>query len=68
MGKKKKITQHDYRIGYWASGSKGVGRFQPLTTFGLRLLKHVKAPEDLPNDAGFVVEVAEKRKDEIKRG
>ena len=70
MGKTvKTLVQHDSQIGYWSSGSAGLGRFQPLTTFGLKLLKHVLAPDGLPHDAGFVVEVCHKKGDgSISRG
>ena len=70
MGKNRKIlTQYDHQIGYWVSGKKGIGKFEPLTTFGLRLLKHVQAP----NEAGFVVEVShrkrnDKRETEVCKG
>ena len=65
----KHITQHDHQIGYWLSGSAGIGRFEPLITFGLKLLKHVLAPDVLPHDAGFVVKVSHKNGDgSISRG
>ncbi len=41
----KKIKQHDHHIGYWVSGREGVGRFEPLTTFGLRLLSRQGSQE-----------------------
>ena len=66
---KKTLVQHNHQIGYWLSGSAGVGSFEPLTTFGLKLLKHVLAPDGLPHDAGFVVEVSHSRgSGEISRG
>jgi len=70
MGKgKKTLTEHNHQIGYWSSGSRGVGKFEPLTTFGLRLRKHVLAPEGLPHDAGFEVEVTHKKGNgDISRG
>ena len=70
MGKPKKhIMEHDHQIGEWLSGSARIGRFEPLTTFGLKLLKHVLAPNVLPHDAGFVVEVSHKKRDgSISRG
>ena len=65
MGKPKKhITQQDHQIGYWLSGSAEIGKFEPLTAFGLKLLKHVLAPDVLPHDAGFVVEVSHRKGDE----
>ncbi len=68
MGKRKKdITEHDHQIGYWVSGKKGVGKFEALTTFGLRLLKHVQAPRELPNDGGFLVEVSHRRRKNERR-
>ena len=42
---------------------RGIGRFEPLTTFGWKLLKHVLAPDVLPHYAGFVVEVSHKKGD-----
>ena len=33
----------------------------PLTNFGLRLLKHVRAPAELPHYSGFLVEVSQKQ-------
>ena len=74
MGKRKKsITQHDRQIGFWVSGKKGFGKFEPLTTFDLRLLKHVQAPKELPNYVGFVVEVSHRKRNErgeseVRRG
>ena len=70
MGKvKKTLVQHNHQIGYWSSGNPGIGSFESLTTFGLQLLKHVLAPEGLPHDAGFVVEVLHAKGDgDISRG
>ena len=58
MGKHKTLytTWPSNRV--WVSGKKGIGKFEPLTTFGLRLLKHIQAPKELPNEAGSVVEVS----------
>ena len=58
--KKKRIRQHDHEIGYWTGGKRGVGRFEALTNFGLKLLKHVVAPPELPNETCFVVRVTQK--------
>ena len=60
---KKHITQHDHQIGYWLPGSAGIGRFEQLTTFGLKLLKHVLASDILLHDAEFVVEVSHRKGD-----
>ena len=57
--------QHNHQVGYWSSGSVGIGRFEPLTTFGLKLLKHVLAPDLLPHDAGFVLEVSHVKGDGV---
>jgi hypothetical protein len=37
-------------------------QFVPLTNFGLKLLRHVQAPESLRDESGFVVEVTQKLK------
>lgn len=58
--KKKRIRQHDHEIGYWTGGKRGVGRFEALTNFGLKLLKHVVAPSQLPSETCFVVWVTQK--------
>ena len=60
--KKERIRQHDHEIGYWTGGKRGVGRFEALTNFGLKLLKHVHvvAPPELPNETCFVVRVTQK--------
>ena len=60
---KKHIMQHDHQIGYWLPGSAGIGRFELLTTFGWKLLKRVLAPDILPQDAEFVVEVSHRKGD-----
>ena len=66
MGKlKRSLVQHNHQVGYWSSGSVGIGRFEPLTMFGLKLLKHVLAPDLLPHDAGFVVEVSHVKGDGV---
>ena len=57
--KKKKIKQHRHEIGYWTGGKSGVGRFEGLTNFGLKLLKHVVAPQELPMETCFVVAVTQ---------
>ena len=65
MGKNRKfLTRYNHQIGYWVSGKKGIGKFERLTTFGLRLLKHVQAPKELPNEARFVVEVSHRKRND----
>lgn len=57
--KKKHIRQHDHEIGYWTGGKRDVGRFEALTNFGVKLLKHVVAPQELPSETCFVVRVTQ---------
>ena len=61
--KKREYCVYNHQIGFWPSGKKNVGRFESLTTFGMRLLKHVKAPPDLEQqvNSGFIVEVTQQR-------
>lgn len=58
--KKKHIRQHDHEIGYWTGGKRDVGRFEALANFGVKLLKHVVAPQELPSETCFVVRVTQK--------
>ncbi len=45
---RRKLVQHNHRIGYWR-GKRGESRhFEALTNFGLQLLKFVAAPHPLP--------------------
>lgn len=52
----KELCTYKHRIGYW-KGSGEAKQFQPLTNFALKFKKFVKAPEQLPNYAGFMVKV-----------
>ena len=55
------MVQYRNKIGFWTG--KGERReFVPLTNFGIRLLKFVKAPAELPDYKGFVVEVTQELK------
>ncbi len=58
--KKKLIRQHDHEIGYWTGRKRRAGRFEALTNFGLKLLKHVVAPQELPSETCFLVRVTQK--------
>ena len=58
--KKKQVRQHNHEISYWTGGKRGVGRFEALTNFGLKLLKRVVTPPELPNETCFVVQVTQK--------
>ncbi len=49
----------EHQIGY-AKGKRG-SEFVVLANFGLRLIKYVTAPKELPKESGFVVEVTQKR-------
>ena len=56
-----KIVQDNNAIGYWkGQGSKK--SFHKLTNFGLRLMKHVRAPKELPQYSGFMVQVSQKQR------
>ena len=39
--------------------------FIALANFGLRLLKHITPPPNLPKETGFLVEITQKRKDDV---
>ena len=50
--------QYEHKIGYW-KGKAENHHFVTLGNFGVRLLKFVQAPEQLPYYAGFVVQVSQ---------
>ena len=54
---RRRIVQHDHTIGFWKGGAQGEPRkFQPLTNFGLQLLKFIAAPSGLPDSLkGYLV-------------
>jgi len=60
------LVQENHTIGYWKQGKSGKEkRFCILANFGLRLLKHVKAPAELPQHSGFVVEVTQRQRSRV---
>jgi len=56
----KELCTYKSRIGFW-KGSGEAKKFFPLTNFSLKFIKFVKAPEQLPNYAGFMVKVTQPR-------
>lgn len=57
-----KIVQEDHTFGYW-KGKTGKGKsFVKLSNFGIKLKKHVRAPKEMPQYSGFVVEVTQKQR------
>ena len=58
------LAEHKHRIGYWSGGKQGEPRrFEPLTNFGLQLLKFVAAPPGLPDCyKGYLVRVTQARR------
>ena len=63
----KEIVKYDHSFGYW-KGKANNKRFVPLTNFAMKFLKFVKAPDQLPDYAGFIVEVLQKRGKQIVKG
>ena len=63
--------QYEHKIGCW-KGKAENRRFVTLGNFGVRLLKFVQAPEQLPDYIGFVVQVSQNLKragnDAVKEG
>lgn len=55
-----KIVQENHCIGYWKG--QGESTFVQLANFGLKPLKHIRAPTELPQFSGFVVEVTQKQR------
>ena len=51
----------DNQIGYWKKCKKRKC-FIALANFGLRLMKCILPPPNLPKESGFMVEIAQKRK------
>ena len=68
MGKKRRLVkQYGNKIGYWSG--KGENReFIALTNFGVRILKFVEAPAQLPDYKGFLVGVTQDRKTTAVKG
>lgn len=68
MGKKRRcVEQFGNQIGYWTG--KGENReFIPLTNFGIRVLKFIEAPAELPDYKGFLVEVTQNLKRTAVKG
>ena len=68
MGKKRRVVeQFGNKIGYWSG--KGESReFIALTNFGVRILKFIEAPSQLPDYKGFLVEVTQDRKRTAVKG
>ena len=63
MGRtRRKVEQVGSKIGYWTKRGGAHGEFIELTNFGLRMLKFVQAPADLPEYSGFIVEVTQELK------
>lgn len=71
MSTSKKLVQYEHKIGYW-KGKAENRHFVTLGNFGVRLLKFVQAPEQLPDYIGFVVQVSQNLKrggiDAVKEG
>ena len=68
MGKKRRlIEQFGNKIGYW-SGKRESREFIALTNFGVRILKFIEAPVQLPEYKGFLVEVTQDRKRTAVKG
>lgn len=66
-----KLVQYKHKIGYW-KGKAENRHFVTLGNLGVRLLKFVQAPEQLPDYIGFVVQVSQNLKrggiDAVKEG
>ena len=60
----KEIVKYNHSFGY-RKGKANNKRFAPLTNFAMKFLKFVKAPDQLPDYAGFIVEVLQKRGKQI---
>ena len=61
------VEQFGNKIGYW-SGKGASGEFVALTNFGIRILKFIEAPAQLPDYKGFLVEVTQDRKRTAVKG
>lgn len=57
-----KLVQENHTIGYWKGQSSKPKNYYMLANFGLRLLKHVRAPKELPQYSGFMVEVTQRQR------
>lgn len=55
----KDLVQVEDQIGYWKD--KRCSNFVVLANFGVRMLKHVAAPKELPKETGFLVEVTQRK-------
>ncbi len=63
----KDLDQHDLKIGYW----KGKGEnklFVPLTNFVIKFEKFITTPDQLPDYAGFIVEVVQRKGKNVVKG
>ena len=71
MSTSKKLVQYEQKIGYWKDKAENC-HFVTLGNFGVRLLKFVQAPKQLPDYIGFVVQVSQNLKrgriDAVKEG
>ena len=68
MSKRKRaLKQHDNKIGYW-TGKGDQREFVPLANFGVRILRFVTAPAQLPDYKGFIVEVTQVLKRQTLKG
>lgn len=56
----KDLVQVEDQIGYWKD--KRCSNFVVLANFGVRMLKHVAAPKELPKETGFLVVTQRKYK------
>ena len=54
----KDLCTQGSRIGFWR-GKGEAKKFNPLTNFSMKFVKFIKAPEKLPNFAGFMVKVTQ---------
>ena len=56
------LVQENHTISFWKGKFGRERSFCLLTNFGLRLLKHARAPSELPQYSGFVVEVSQRQR------
>lgn len=56
------LVEENHTIGFWKGKTGRERSFCALTNFGLRLLKHIRAPAELPQYSGFVVEVSQRQR------
>ena len=68
MAKKRRIVEQvGNKLGHW-SGRGESREFIALTNFGVRVLKFIEAPTQLPDYKGFLVEVTQDRKRSAVKG